>query len=84
MKSRLASEPLPDDSQTAAITPRAAVYMASVLEYMVAEVLELAGNEALQSGTSNLHVRHILAAIDNDAELKSVSGAFATSGWGGW
>lgn len=42
------------------------VYLSAVLEYLVAEVLELAGNEALQENRSTISPRHILLAVKND------------------
>ena len=59
----------------------APVYLAAVLEYMAAEVLELAGNAARDNKKSRIIPRHITLAVRNDEELnKFLSGVTVAAG----
>ena len=59
----------------------APVYMAAVLEYLCAEILELAGNAARDNKKSRIIPRHVQLAVRNDEELnKFLSGVTVAAG----
>jgi len=47
----------------------ASVYLGAVLEYLTAEVVELAGNAARDNHKQRIMPRHVLLAVKNDEEL---------------
>jgi histone H2A len=52
----------------------ACVYLTTVLEYLAAEVIELAGNAARDLKKKTINPRHIQLAVRNDEELNKLLG----------
>ena len=60
----------------------APVYMAAVLEYVVAELLELAGNACRDHQKTRIVPRHIQLAVRNDEELNKFLGSVTIASGG--
>ena len=54
------------------ISAGAPVYLASVLESLVGEIMDLAGNAAKQNKRKRILPRHLQLAVQNDEDLKKI------------
>ena len=58
------------------------VYLAAVLEYIAAEILELAGNACRDNKKKRVTPRHLVLAIRNDEELNKLLGGVTIAAGG--
>ncbi|KAI4349579.1 hypothetical protein L6164_010152 [Bauhinia variegata] len=58
------------------------VYLSAVLEYLAAELLELAGNAARDNKKNRIIPRHIQLAVRNDEELSKLLGSVTITNGG--
>ncbi len=65
------------------VSETAAVFLASTMEYMAAEVLELSGNEAKDHNKKIITAQHINLAIRGDEELNVLMGKGTVIAGGG-
>mmetsp|Transcript_9135 Transcript_9135/g.20920 ORF Transcript_9135/g.20920 Transcript_9135/m.20920 type:complete len:201 (-) Transcript_9135:106-708(-) len=64
------------------LAPGGAIYLTAVIEYVTAEILELAGNAAKDQNKKRIIPRHIQLAIRNDEELNKYMSNVTISGGG--
>ena len=67
---------------TSRIGAGAPVYLAAMMEYLAAEVLELAGNAARDNKNSRIIPRHVQLAVRNDEELNKLLGGVTIAAGG--
>jgi histone H2A len=60
----------------------APVYLAAVLEYLSAEIMELAGNAAKDNKKKRIVPRHVQLAVRNDEELSKLLGGVTIAAGG--
>jgi histone H2A len=73
---------LRDGRYASRIGAGAPVYLAAVMEYLCAEVVELAGNAARDNKKVRIVPRHIMLAVRNDEELSKLLNTVTISAGG--
>merc|ERR1712196_265499 len=63
---------LRDGNYSKRCSPGAGIFMAAVLEYLMAEVVELAGNACRDNKRKTINPRHLTLAVRNDEELSQL------------
>merc|ERR1711909_57522 len=58
----------------AKVTREASIYMAAILEYCCAEVVELAGEQAISKKKKRIMPRHVMMAMKGDEEISKLVG----------
>jgi len=60
------------ESNSKRVSPGAGIFTAAVLEYLCAEVVELAGNACRDNKRKTINPRHLMLAVRNDEELQKL------------
>merc|ERR1711918_54492 len=60
----------------------APIFLGAVLEYLVAEILEVAGHNAKSMKKNRIRPRNVMLAINDDEELQKLLGSVTISGAG--
>lgn len=66
----------------AKVTREASIYMAAILEYCCAEVVELAGEQAISKKKKRIMPRHVMMAMKGDEEISKLVGNTTIGGAG--
>jgi histone H3/H4 len=70
-------------NRTTQMGETASVFLAAVLEYVSAEVLELSGNAACDNKRSTIQARHLQSAVEGDKELSTLAASIGFEVVGG-
>merc|ERR1712159_260490 len=54
------------------VSPGAGIFCSAVLEYLMAEIVELAGNACSDNKRKTINPRHLMLAVRNDEELSQL------------